>query len=297
MKHNYLILLGLAVLLPGGVQAQSENAAGAESIPMYDVELVVFKNIKAPRGREYILPVSSPSKPEKILDLSSTKSVVAARKLGYKILSDAEFRLVDVVARLVESPRYEPLLHVAWRQPGVELGQAMPVWLRGGRIYGNEYTSIDNQIELLETVPRVASEEPGTDKNFEFDEQTLEAMELQLLEQQALRAHQGLYEFEGKITITLSRYLHAYTDLVFRRPRLSVDPVSSNVPQEQYLAAYAADTRILNNHRLQEHRRMRSKNLHYLDNPEFAMLILITPYKTVDKTAATKPETAPAASE
>ena len=297
MKHNYLTLLALATLFPGGVQAQSESAAGAEPISLYDIELVVFKNIKAPRSREFILPVSSPGKPEKMLDLSSTKSVVAARKLGYKILSDADFRLLEIFNRLVESARYEPLLHVAWRQPGAELEQALPVWLRGGRIYGNEYTSIDNQIELLESIPRVASEEARADKNFTFDEQTLEAMELQLLEQQALRAHQGLYEFEGKITITLSRYLHAYTDLVFRRPRLSLDAVSSNTPQDQYLAAYAADTRILNNHRLQEHRRMRSKNLHYLDNPEFGMLILITPYKTLDEAATSEPETAPAASE
>jgi len=297
MNPYFLTLLGLAALFPGALLAQSEGDADTESLPMYDVELVVFKNIKAPKNREFILPVSSPSKDEKILDLSSTKSVVAARKLGYNILSDAEFRLLDVVARLVESPRYELLKHVAWRQPGVEREQALPIWLRGGRIYGNEYTSIDNQIELLETTPQTTSEEPGAEKNFAFDEQTLEAIELQQLEQQALRAHQGLYEFEGKITISLSRYLHAYTDMVFRRPRLSIDEVSSNAPQNRYLAAYAADTRILNNHSLKEHRRMRSKNLHYLDNPEFALLILITPYKTAEEPAVTEPETTPAASE
>ena len=109
--------------------------------------------------------------------------------------------------------------------------------------------------------------------------------------------HQGLYEFEGKITVALSRYLHVFTDLVFRRPRLSVDPVTSNTPQDQYLAAYAADTRILNNHSLREHRRMRSKTLHYLDNPEFAMLILITPYEAPQETAPPETETTPPASE
>ena len=297
MNHYFLTLLGLATLLPGALLAQSASDAGAEPLPLYDVELVVIKNIKAPKSREFILPVSSPSKDEKILDLSSTKSVLAARKLGYNILSDAEFRLSDIVDRLVKSPRYELLLHIAWRQPGAEREQALPIWLRGGRIYGNEYTSIDNQIELLESIPQATSEEPGAEKNFAFDEQTLEALELQQLEQQALGAHQGLYEFEGKITISLSRYLHAYTDLVFRRPRLSVDEVSSNAPQDRYLAAYAADTRILNNHSLKEHRRMRSKTLHYLDNPEFALLILITPYKTAEKSAQTEPETTPAASE
>ena len=81
----------------------------------------------------------------------------------------------------------------------------------------------------------------------------------------------------GKITIALSRYLHTYTDLVLRRPRLTVDQERRNVAQDQYLAAYAADTHILNNHSLKEHRRMRSKTLHYLDSPEFAILLLITP--------------------
>jgi len=293
MKYHFLTLLTLVGLMPAVSLAQSDTAA--EAIRQYDVELVIFKNIKAPKSREYILPVSSPNRDDKLLDLSSRSSVAAAAKLGYRVLPSGEFRLQDSVTRLVESSRYELLLHVAWRQPGVELEQALPVWLKGGRIYGSEYTSIDNQIELIENIPQARSDDPTAEKDYAFDEQTLEALELQILEQQNARAKQGLYEFEGKITIALSRYLHAYTDLVFRRPRLSVDPVANNPVQEQYLAAYAADTRILNNHRLKEHRRMRSKTLHYLDNPEFGMLILITRHQATAETAAIEAE--PAASE
>ncbi len=297
MNHRYLTLLALTALFPASSLAQSDTAASEEPDPQYDVELVVFKNIKAPKSREFILPVSSPSKDEIMLDLSSASSVAAAAKLGYRILPNDEMRLLEVVTRLVESPRYDLLMHVAWRQPGLERDKAMPIWLKGGRIYGSEYTSIDNQIELLESIPRADSKGAGSDQNFAFDEQSLEALELQMLEQQTLRMHQGLYEFEGKITIALSRYLHTYTDLVFRRPRLSVDPVADNAPQNQYLAAYAADTRILNNHSLKEHRRMRSKNLHYLDNPEFAMLILITPYEAPQEVELPELETTPPASE
>jgi hypothetical protein len=295
MNYRYLTLLALAAWLPGPLPAQSDSAD--EATPMYDVEVVIFKNVKAPKSREYILPVSSPNRDDKMLDLSSASSVAAAARLGYTRLPKDELRLFETVAKLKESPRYEMLSHVAWRQPGVEREKALPIWLRGGRIYGSEYTSIDNQIEFLESIPRIEGAETGGNKNFAFDEQTLEALELQMLEQQALRVHQGLYEFEGKITVALSRYLHVFTDLVFRRPRLSVDPVTSNTPQDQYLAAYAADTRILNNHSLREHRRMRSKNLHYLDNPEFAMLILITPYEAPQETAPPETETTPPASE
>jgi hypothetical protein len=297
MDHRSLTFLALAMLLPGSGLAQSTSATEARVILRYDVEIIVFKNIQAPTSKEFILPVSSPSKGDKFLDLSSPKSVAAAGANGYELLPAAEFRLLDVVTRLIESPRYELLLHAAWRQPGLELEQVLPVWIKGGRIYGNEYTSIDNQIEFLESIPQLNGSQKNKDQSFEFDEQTLESLELQLLEQQTSKRHQGLYEFEGKITIALSRYLHTYTDLVLRRPRLTVDPKLRNSAQDRYLAAYAADTRILNNHSLKEHRRMRSKNLHYLDNPEFALLILITPYKVPEDFEEAPIETEATASE
>ena len=275
MNRQSLSLLVLAYLVSGNGLAQTETSA---DVPRYDVEVIIFKNIQAPKSREFVLPVSSPGKDEKMLVLSSPRSIKAAKKLGYEIIPGEQYRLIDVANRLVDSSRYELLLHTAWRQPGLEQEKALPIWIRGGRIYGNEYTSIDSQIEFLESMPK-ADGKIADETTYEFDEQTLESIELQLLEQQSSQRHQGLYELEGKITIGLSRYLHAYTDLVLRRPRLSVDPVTTNSAQDLTLAAYSADTLILNNHSLKERRRMRSKNLHYLDSPEFAMLILITPYK------------------
>jgi len=297
MNHQLLNFLALAMLLPGIVLAQSTTETEAELIPRYDVEIIIFKNTQVPKSKEFVLPVSSPGKGDKILDLSSASSVATARKEGYELLPAAESRLLNVVAKLIESSRYELLLHVAWRQPGLELEKVLPVWIKGGRVYGNEYTSIDSQIELIESIPQLDVSQSNEDQAFAFDEQSLEALELQLLEQQSKNQHQGLYELEGKITIALSRYLHTYTDLVLRRPRLTVDPQLRNVAQDRYLAAYSADTRILNNHSLKEHRRMRSKTLHYLDNPEFALLILITPYKVPEDFVEAPIETEPTASE
>ncbi len=294
MKFLYSLLLSLAVLPSTAAIAQSDSAEEAEEVRFYDVEIVIFKNTQVPKSREYVLPISSPSRDEKMLDLASPASVAAAAKLGFEVLPGERLRLAEVVARLVESPRYELLLHTAWRQPGLERGQAIPVWVRGGRVYGNEYTSIDNQIEFLGNMPQAAAGDPGSGQNYEFDEQTLEALELQLLEQKTMNVHRGLYELEGKITVELSRYLHTHADLVLRRPRLSAESLPENAATERYLAAYAADTRILNNHSLKEHRRMRSRNLHYLDHPEFSLLVLITPYeKPAEETqpAAAQPAT------
>ncbi len=274
------ILLLLAALAPATAPAQDSGATvdGAEPLTRYDVEIVVFKNLQVPSSREFVLPVTAPARDERLLDLSSPESVAAAAQLDYQILPSSEFRLIDEVARLVESPRYELLLHVAWRQPGLELGAAMPVWIRGGKIFGQEYQSIDSRPGLPGKLPG-ADPAVGDETTYSFDAQSLDSLQQQLREQQGQPGRQGLYEFEGKITVALSRYLHTYTDLVLRRPRLVDDDPASEQVQEPYSATRAADTRILNNHRLREHRRMRSKHLHYLDNPEFAMLILITPYE------------------
>jgi hypothetical protein len=287
MIHRLFSLLVLFSLLPGTSQAQSDAVAEAEIIPRYDVEIIIFKNLKVPRSKEFVLPVSSPSKNENMFDLSSQASVDAALESGYEMFAADEFRLLDVVTRLIKSPRYQLLLHAAWRQPGVDLEQVMPVWIKGGRIYGNEYISIDSQIELfdiglLDNNGPTSELAEGEAKTYAFDEQTLESQKLQMLEEQTPPNHVGLYELEGKITIALSRYLHTYIDLVLRLPRLSADSVLDNPAQAEYLAAHAADTRILNNHLLREHRRMRSKKLHYIDSPEFAMLVLITPYEVAE---------------
>ena len=282
MIHRFFSLLVLLSFLPGALQAQSDVASQDELIPRYDVEIIIFKNLKVPRSKEFVLPVSSPGKSENMLDLSSRTSVNSAVKSGYEVLSADEFRLLDVVTRMVESPRYELLLHAAWRQPGVELEQVMPVWIKGGRIYGNEYISIDSQIDFINNNAQTDELAENAPKAYQFEEQTLESQKLQMLEEKSPPRHSGLYELEGKITIALSRYLHTYTELILRRPRLSADPVLENAPEAEYRATHAADTRILNNHLLREHRRMRSKNLHYIDSPEFAMLILITPYEVAE---------------
>jgi len=286
LKYLSLILLFATSLFPQVLLSQSDEDAEAE-IPLFDVELIIFKNNQVPKGREYVLPVSSPSKGDSIFELASSASIAAAKEMKYELVPPEQFRLMQLLSRLVDSPRYSVLLHAAWRQPGVELKRALPVWIKGGRIYGEEFTSIDSQIEFFEN-NQAAELDPKVPQLLEFDAQNLEAMELQLQqrleqEQQAAVAHGGLYELEGKITIALSRYLHTYTDLVLRRPRLSIDPVLSSSVQNRLPTTYSADTRILNNHSLKEHRRMRSKNLHYIDSPEFAMLVLITPYEVTEE--------------
>lgn len=80
-------------------------------------------------------------------------------------------------------------------------------------------------------------------------------------------------ELEGMIKVILSRYLHVETDIVFRpqREELQEDIFSLELlDQIDKPVVYRLN---------QTRRRMRSRELHYLDNPVIGMLVLITPYE------------------
>ena len=268
-----LYLLLLLTLLPGAILAQ---VTGDEEIRYYDVEIVIFKNNKVPKGSEFILPISSPRIDEEILDLSSQRSIEAARKKSYEIIPYDELRLTEAVVKIVHSPRYSLLAHTGWRQPGLDKEQALPVWIKGGRIFGTEYTSIDDYTSLQEMSNSDTAQSSAESVNSLFAP-TKTSTEIQA----------DLYELEGKVTIALSRYLHAFADLVLRKPRLVIDPEFEVNNDNIFWDESLPGTRILNNHQLKEQRRMRSNRLHYLDNPEFSMLILITPYETPEITEET----------
>ena len=133
----------------GSLLAQTTDEAAPP--PLYDVELVIFKNRQVPKSREFALPVSSPNKDDNAIELAKPASFADVESQGYQFLPGESLRLIDQVERLIESPRYELLMHVGWRQPGLEREAALPLWIRAGRIYGPEYTSIDMRIPLLES--------------------------------------------------------------------------------------------------------------------------------------------------
>ena len=71
-------------------------------------------------------------------------------------------------------------------------------------------------------------------------------------------------ELDGTIKVVLGRYLHVYTDLAYRKPYT----VSANaLGRDRVLADFAIKT----------HRKMRSKQLHYLDHPLLGILVEIRP--------------------
>ena len=303
MKLQQLILLTTLMpslagtFLPNNALAQDSD----DTLPHYEVEVILYKNTKVPSSKEYTLPISTPAKDENILDLSHSSSINSAIKKQYEVVPEVILKLADMAKKIKRSSRYEVLKHFAWRQPGLDQSQALPVWIKAGRLFGTEFVSIDDKVELLKTSQAVknyvtlssmdseqndldhvdTTDVPITLTSVDSEQNDLD--HINLIDETELVLEPkitGLYEVEGKITVSLSRYLHVHTDLVLRKPRDPLDPQleTTQLNSQPSLNESFIEAKILDNHRLKEHRRMRSETLHYLDSPEFAMLILITPY-------------------
>lgn len=253
--YNFMLVLLSALLLSPHILALEETKI--EDTKYYDVEIIVFKNEKVPKSHEINLPTPSATIEPGTINLSSAKGIKLAAKKRFTPLYKNEFRLRQEADHIVQSSRYQLLKHIAWRQPGLEAKMSLPVWIKGGAIYGSGYSSIDQTNSVIS------------------------------LQDNKIKRSKGLYELEGLITIILSRYLHTKAELVLRKP---AGPDSLMQPTEQ-TANYSTDSaqdklldrqldgKLLLNFELKEKRRMRSRHLHYLDHPQFGMLVLITPFE------------------
>ena len=86
----------------------------------------------------------------------------------------------------------------------------------------------------------------------------------------AAGARAGGAYVDGSVRVAVERYLHLYLDLRLHG--------TVPVPTTRFQPGVEPEPQAAPEFRLTEKRRMRSKELHYFDNPRFGVLALITPY-------------------
>lgn len=250
----------------------------ATDLREYDVELVVFE-IRNPEPQNEFLPlVVDLQIPEQSIEFDSAAGLRDAARQGFKPLKADQGALREVVDRLNRSSRYRIVLYSAWRQPGLPFETAIPVRIHGGTDYTGRFEPLRRESAPLQGWT-ISSQPvaPAPDKP------------------------QQQEEVDGTITVSLQRYLHVNAHLVFREPLTAPTPPPE--PEEQS-AASAAQTEsprqsptidlgglasepsvpapgqtYLQPYTLKEQRRMRSREIHFFDNPRFGLITLITPYE------------------
>lgn len=286
---NIVFTKAVLIFLLSGLQfGQHVSAQGTADERWFQVELIAFK--RQPQEQQEQWPTSiklnypnnwvelketaeipdqtpdalTPDEPTldeltRVEPNSAVSSTPNSAHQAFILLSENEQSLARHATALRRDSRFEVLFHEAWRQPITTLRNAPAILIKGGA---------------------------------KFD---------------------GHTELEGSITLSLTRLLQINTDLWLTQFALndgqSVDwPTLPQAPgglQSEILAQALTDnpdatddfadapaqftedtllmaladefvpTRIV---QLQEERKMRSKELHYIDHPLFGLIILITPF-------------------
>lgn len=223
----------------------------------------------------------------------------------FMLRAKGDYQLRDVARRLDRSGRYRVISHSAWRQRLQRGDPGTPIHLHSEtgnletyhRLTRGAMTEGQNRISR----PDVASfqlerGDPQFSTSPEFSDlgtgAVIEPMSHRQLE----------FPLDGTVTIRLSRYLHIDADLVWQRlekVRRDTPPLNATESSEtnesieitvngetltdplleQSMTNTETMTR-LNAYRLRDSRRMRSKELHYIDHPIFGILALITPVES-----------------
>ena len=224
----------------------SLSVSAEEEVRYYDVEVILFENLDNVARQSENWPSSVELVlPETLVEIGQPYPGPIPKeyqpRLTFKPLAKKELQLQKQADTIDKSVSRRLLLHTGWRQPGMPRDKALSVYIK---------RSISDKSPL--GVDSKAADDPASMNRF-------------------APAQAG--ELEGIIKVILSRYLHVETDIVLRpqRGELQEDIFSLELLDK-------VDQPVV--YRLkQTRRRMRSRELHYLDNPVIGMLVLITPYE------------------
>jgi len=231
--------IGLSILLLSSFSAFSY---ASNEQRYYDIEIVLFQHSAAltqlPELKDAAPHIELPEQYIQLDMPRTTENTGYLPDYYFRLLPQTEYKLSDVAEKIAASNDYRIIKHFAWRQPGLSRNIAIPILTQ------------DN-IE-----PELSSE------------LTVDGQPLPPLYAQA--------KLEGLIKVSLSRYLHIESELRFEAngiPPLPLSPVEIAITEEPSMLKPRPTTVVYYE---KQKRRMRSKELHYIDHPVFGMLVIMT---------------------
>lgn len=228
----------------------------------FDIEVIIFKRAVDAEKMNESWPNTLPE--INLTRVGSFQDAEYRQKKNVKMLPYSEYAMTEQKESLKKHAGFKVLLHTAWRQ-GDEGKAAAPVFhIQAGKDYSKKFNIDGSEKVVLDTT--------GAD----ISEETIDA---------------PLYELDGKLQIYVQHYLYAETTLDLKAPSVreitlqdqtieldspvsdadstiqvgNLTEVSPTVEVEEFLKSY----------RMDQKRRMRSTETHYLDHPLLGMIIQV----------------------
>jgi hypothetical protein len=246
MKYLY----ALSLIAVAFITASSTAAA---EVKYYDVELIIFES-SDPSARHAEMQKNNLNRelPEQAIELGKPYPGPIPEeydaKLTFKPLPRQVHQLTEEVKLLKDSKNYNVLLHTAWRQPGMDEAIALPVHIHQEYIY---------------RAPEAGQESRSDLSTFGLSSHASTAPTRSIL--------------DGYVRIVLSRYLHAQVDLSYV---VGIKPQQEMILTDDNMEPIVPEPMVF---RLNQSRKMRSTEVHYLDHPVLGVIVLVTPYSENDK--------------
>lgn len=254
MRHNTIMANMLltrffsATLLCASLVVSAEDNKPEEP-RWFQVEMIFFEPVNTSPAGEYWPPYEPITTEQNVTELASPLLPIVVQDnpnieaRAFQLLNPDKFAMNDLAKRLLASRQYRILSHIAWRQPTVELANSTAVHVHNELMQEENVTLVSNEPVILNNLP-----------------DPVEQTETEVVTKR----------FDGTVTVSLSRYLHMKTDINYYNPEVYL---------AEQIAQQSIDTPSIEHFRLQSSRRMRSKEIHYIDHPYFGIIALITPYQ------------------
>lgn len=254
--------------LLSGLVLSNAFGAGKDGPSIYQVEVLIFavNDAAAPaaeswpesyetRGNGQFLYITPAETATKAAPANKDAAIKKPAIATYQFLPQDQFKLAASVAKLKKNPRYEVLLHTAWRQPAIELKDETAVFVFNG---------------MTEPEHPVDTPSPSGNPSAALTQARASTEESQTPEPRARR-------FSGTVKLALGQYLHVALDLYYRKEMSRIGSVDAS--GKEILAPHNA----LQSFRLNEIRRIKAGEVNYFDHPVFGALVLIA---STEKTKA-----------
>lgn len=262
MKKFIPLLLSL-LLIPSLAMAQGRE---------FDIEVLIFKRAVDAEKTQESWPESLPEINMEGVEPFNNHDY--RQKKGAQMLSYDNYKLLKERDELKKHAGFEVLLHTAWRQGDQGRASAPKFHIQAGKDYSKEFNPDGSKIGSV-----TSDSSPGDD----IQESTIP---------------KALYELDGKLQIYVQHYLFAETTLDLREPSVKSVTFKELKPEELKDSknfAVLADTEndnvqagnmeevspkkevvtYLKSYRMEQKRRMRSGETHYLDHPLMGMIIQV----------------------
>ncbi len=243
----------------------------AQAVRFYDVEMIIFAHQDTNWGTHEHWPdgpvvnQQDEMQQQDALDFLGIDQSKALREYKINLLAPSEKKLGGARAQLARSSKHRPLLHLLWRQPGLDKARAPTL-----RIHNSKRLLVDpvqstpadptvvNSLAANPPEPNPSNQvhvSPANPPTRVFDAE----------------------ELDGTVQITRGRYLHVHTDLIFRRrlPNQYGIQLPTPASNDTEATGEAPTGDRLYRFELKQTRRMRRDEIHYLDHPLFGMIITI----------------------